>query len=388
MLGLLLFWLIQAFAPGRLAYAFELLPAEHRQMQDPETGAELLFITTHPAVDTNLYFHERSFLADESLLLFNSSRKEGGLMGYLFETGQLVRLQTPQGALFGATAAKTGARFYALRGQEVLEIEISVRRNGQSGSLSVHGKERLIAVLPETIQPVTSLNESADGKRLSLGVAYPEGDRGIWLLGIRNKEARELCRIPQEHFHGHVQWSRTNPNFLSFAGSPNRLMVVDIRAGTPRAVYRERSGELVTHETWWRRNQILFVGGHREHEWHVKSLDIETGETVILGAGSWWPSASNSDLAKRNWWHAAASENFRWIAADTFHGSIAIFDAATTEMTELTHRHRTYGGGEHPHVGWDRKGYRVVFASNRLGDVNVCVATLPGKMIPRSPRMR
>jgi hypothetical protein len=43
----------------------------------------------------------------------------------------------------------------------------------------------------------------------------------------------------------------------------------------------------------------------------------------------------------------------------------------------LTSGHRTYGKGEHPHMGWDRKGEKVVFASNMLGDVNVCVATIP-----------
>src|SRR5690349_17936630 len=63
-------------------YPLEVLPPEHKRMADPKTGAELLFLTTAPEDDSNLYFHERSWLEDESVILFNSSRVKGGLMGY------------------------------------------------------------------------------------------------------------------------------------------------------------------------------------------------------------------------------------------------------------------------------------------------------------------
>src|SRR5438874_7732880 len=70
-------------AAAENSYPLEVFPPEHRRMTDPKTGAELLFLTTAPEKDSNLYFHERSWLADESMVLFNSSRPEGGLMGYL-----------------------------------------------------------------------------------------------------------------------------------------------------------------------------------------------------------------------------------------------------------------------------------------------------------------
>jgi hypothetical protein len=46
-------------------YSLDVLPAEHRRMTDPKTGAELLFLSTAPEKDSNLYFHEHSWLADE-----------------------------------------------------------------------------------------------------------------------------------------------------------------------------------------------------------------------------------------------------------------------------------------------------------------------------------
>src|SRR2546421_5268846 len=95
-------------ATAQTIYPLEVFPPEHRRMTDPKTGAELLFLTTAPEKDSNLYFHERSWLADESVILFNSSRAKGGLMGYLTATGELLRFNTPQGPLGGATAAAKG----------------------------------------------------------------------------------------------------------------------------------------------------------------------------------------------------------------------------------------------------------------------------------------
>jgi hypothetical protein len=62
-------------------YPLEVFPPESKRMTDPRTGAELLFLTTAPEKDSNLYFHEYSWLADESVILFTSSRAKGGLMG-------------------------------------------------------------------------------------------------------------------------------------------------------------------------------------------------------------------------------------------------------------------------------------------------------------------
>ncbi len=131
------------------SYPLEVFPPEHKRMADPKTGVELLFLTTAPQNDSNLYFHEYSWLADESVIKIN----------------------------------------------------------------------------------------------------------------LKNGKLSEVCRLPQPPgFAGHVQWSRTNPNLLSFAGAhgPNgdvagpahasagpedyaargkRLWVADIRNGVPRNVY-------------------------------------------------------------------------------------------------------------------------------------------------------
>mgnify|MGYP003344461991 CR=1 FL=1 len=104
-----------------------------------------------------------------------------------------------------------------------------------------------------------------------------------------------------------------------YAGRGQRLWVVDIRDGIPRNVYLAEEGELVTHESWWINDQILFCGGKSPASpevSHVKVLNIYTGEVRIAGAGAWWPGAPASEAARLNWWHAAGSANGRWIVAE------------------------------------------------------------------------
>lgn len=355
----------------------EVLPPEHRIVRDKETEVDLLFITTDAARDHNFYFHERSFLSDGSMVLFYSSRARGGLMGYLFATGELVRLMTPKGGLGGATAARRGNRVFAVRAREVLELSLKIEPSADPAKAPsvVVARERVICRVPEGMGVATALNENADGTLLSLGVHRAGGGVGIIVIEIRTGKVRQVCRMGG--FGGHVQFSITNPYLLSFAGRPRRLMVVDIRDGRPRSIHRQAEGELVTHECWWVKDQLTFCGGYQTEESHVKVINPYTGEVRIVGAGAWLPDHAPRELARWNWWHAAGDPTGRWVAADNWHGVIALFDSKTTQMHTLTVGHRTYGGGEHPEVGWDWKGERVEFNSLMLGNTDVCVVTIP-----------
>ena len=400
--------LTSAATEAMTSYPLEVFPPEHQRLTDPKTGVELLFLTTAPEHDANLYFHEYSWLADESVILFMSSRTNGGLMGYVTATGELIRFHTPRGPLGAATAAAKGNAVLAARGREIVEVRLALQLSDSPSShrSRVTATERILCTLPDG-SPSTALNPSCDGKYVALGVTgFADKSRGptICKINLKNGKLREVCRLPQPPgFAGHVQWSRTNPYRLSFAGAqgPNgdvagpahtsagpedyaargqRLWVVDIRNGVPRNVYLAEEGELVTHESWWVNDQLLFCGGKSPTSTvlsHVKALNIYSGEVRIVGAGAWLPDAPPNEATRMNWWHAAGSADGRWIAADNWHGDIMLFEGRTTRPHLLTSGHRTCGSGEHPHVGWDRKGEKVVFASNLLGDVNVCVATIP-----------
>jgi hypothetical protein len=368
-------------------YSLTVLPPEHKVMKDPITGADLLFVTTHPAVDRSLYFHERSWLADSSMLLFYSQRPGGGLMGYLFATGELVRFATPEGGMGGATAARSKNSVYGIRGRDVIELSLKVEPSDdpRSRPSKVSATERVICRMPEGIG-VGQVNENCDGTLLA-GYSGPS----IVVIDIQSGKLRELWR--GDHA-GHVQFSRTNPHLLSFAGMPGevrRLMVIDVREGKPRNIYKQAKGELVTHECWWVKDTLTFCGGHRDQESHVKVIDVHTGEVRIIGAGAWVPWRDGTEpagstpvdlFAHWNWWHAAGDENGRWVAADNFYGDIVLFDAHTTQMHRLTLGHRIRRKPVHPEVGWDRRSKQVVFSSMMLGDSDVCVATIPDTWPP------
>ncbi len=390
------------------SYPLEVFPPESKRMTDPVTGAELLFLTTSPEKDVNLYFHEYSWLADELVILFTSARVKGGLMGYLTATGELIRLHTPQGALGGATAAARGNAVLALRGRSIIELKLAVEPSTAPAThpSRVTATERVLCTLPDG-GPSTSLNPSCDGKYAALGVSgFADPKRGptIYKIELKSGKLSEVCRLAQPPgYGGHVQWSRSNPHLISvagghgptgdiagpaytgtapedYAGRGPRLWVIDIREGVPCNVYLAEEGELVTHESWWVNDQMLFCGGKSSTPAvlsHVKALDIYSGVVRIVGAGAWWPAASPSEAARLNWWHAAGSADGRWVAADNWHGDIMLFEGKTTRPHLLTSGHRTYGLGEHPHVGWDRMGEKVVFSSHLQGNLDVCVATIP-----------
>ena len=46
-------------------------------------------------------------------------------------------------------------------------------------------------------------------------------------------------------------------------------------------------------------------------------------------------------------------------------------------MRLLTSDHRIYGSGAHPHAGWDLYGESVEFTSNKLGNPDVCIVSIP-----------
>ncbi|MCX8107984.1 MAG: hypothetical protein N3G20_04195, partial [Verrucomicrobiae bacterium] len=303
--------------------------------------------------------------------------------GYLVETGELVCITAADGRQIKyPTAARFRNSVFGVSGDRVIEISIEVRVIGEAGKRSarVTARQRLLC----TIEGIDAyLNESCDGRYLAVGGERLDGRErpGLGLVEIATGRWERLCDVPDGvTYHGHVQWSITNPNWLSFAGAPNRLWVVDIRDRRPWCPYVEWDGELVTHEFWWVDDQLGFCGGlHPKptEDSHVKLLDLRRGTVRIIGVGSWWPQATPAQIAKHNWWHASGSEDGRWIAADNWHGDIVLFEGKTGRPRLLTTGHRTYGAGEHPEVGWDRRGRQVVFTSHKRGNPAVCVATIP-----------
>jgi hypothetical protein len=390
-------------------YNLTVLPPEHRIEQDKNTGAQLLFLTSDSSNDINLYYHQRSWLSNSSAILFYSDRDPRGVYAYWVKTGELLHLTGPDGAAFtGITASVFRNTVYAVWNNKAVEINFHVLSdNKKSSDLSkAQGRIRVICELKPNNRRY-SLNESCDGQYLAYDT-MGHGKKGgpqIFIVNVESGEQRELVSLPPDRGSAnHVQWSRTNPKLLSlsslmepykfragprtssdgptdYLGRCQKLWVIDIDEGEPVNVYQAIENELVTHAIWWINDTILFTGAVKvpaEDSWaHVKMLDVKSGDVRIVGAGSWWPDATPEEMSRSNWWHPSGSDDGRWIVADNWHGDIQLFEGQNSRPHLLTGNHRTYGSGDHPHPGWDRKGDQVVFTSHKLGSADVCVATIP-----------
>ncbi|MFH1740172.1 MAG: hypothetical protein ABIH23_14280 [bacterium] len=374
----------------------ELLKPEREILTDPGSGAELVFITRSPAEDTNLYFHQRSWLPDGSMVFFCTNRNgRTELFGYLESTGELVRLERSNvSPIAHSTAGRLQNHLYFTRDKAVYEWAFDITKPEDEQSPSrVKVSERLIADLPDEMSGSLGINDTCDGRAIVVGFRCggPDKCRILWIdkqFGV----SREIART--DHTITHIQASWTKPDLVMFASEYNdragevpegtihsRMMMADLSDREPWPIYPQVSGELVTHECFWVGDQVTFCSGierkENAEEAHVKALDLSTGQSRIIGAGCWWDGGTAFDISKLNWWHASGAPNGRWVAGDNWHGDIAIFSARTSRKRLLTDNHRIYGKGAHPHVGWNPSGDKVIFTSNKFGNPDVVIGSIP-----------
>jgi hypothetical protein len=242
-------------------YDLTVLPPEHRIEQDKEIGAVLLFLTSHPSKDINLYYHQRSWLSNSSAILFYSEREPGGLYAYWIKTGELLSLKGPDGDAFtGVTASVHRNSVYAVWNNKAVEIEIKVQpasKESQNRS-KAQARFRIICELKPNNRRY-NLNESCDGKYLAYDTMGhgKNGGPAIFIVNVETGDQTELVSLPPNRGSAnHVQWSRTNPRLLSFSslmepyksragprtpskgptdyiGRCQRLWVIDISKGVP-----------------------------------------------------------------------------------------------------------------------------------------------------------
>jgi len=382
--------MISPVFPAGKKWICEVLPSEKKVEIDPDSGAKITFVTTNPSNDTNLYFHDRCWLQKGELMLFMSDRDgRYEIYGYVASTGELVRLNHPgDDAAGNPVASKNGTTVFVVKNKAIYTWEVTMRMGHKT---RVEISEKKLYDFPPDALPFHSLNENADGSLLSYGYVL-DAKHHVGVVNLKTGTSEVIASV--DFNVQHVQFHWTDPNVLSIARgygtdtantspyNPDepaqcRIWFIHVPAKTLTPAFYQVPGELVTHECWWTENRITFIGGHRKEEAHVKVLDLNTNRISIIGAGGWLPGVEAKPLSAVNWWHASGSPDGRWVAADNWHGIIALFNAQTTRMHTLTTHHRTYGGGAHPHVGWDLAGKSVEFTSNKLGSPDVCIGEIP-----------
>ena len=361
----------------------EIYPAEHKITYDSTSGAKLIFVTTNTATDINFYFDWNCWFEDLSMMTFISNRTgRSELFGYVPKSGELIRLNPREDvnvSTQGFVDLKTHD-IYVRTDDAIYQWNVQLYFSDDSMKVEkVQMKERKIVSAPEGSKFFSALSQSADRKYISATIRSEEKDEeSIISVNINTGEIQTLLRLNKDHYFSHVQFSKYNQYLLRFAYEPHRMWIIDTRKpGEARKIHLQEEGELVTHEDWWVNDQLTFCGGYRVEESHLKVIDIHTQKTRIIGAGAWWEGGTPYELSKYNWWHASGAPNGKWVAADNWHGHIGITDERTSHMRILTKNHRTYGGGEHPHVGWAPDSRSIEFTSHKRGNPDVCIAYLP-----------
>ena len=365
-------------------------PSEQKSYVDSVSGATVVFATTSPAKDVNLYFDLNCWFRDQSCLFFTSDRRgRTELFGYIPKTGELVCFSPDQEEkkYWFATVDFNSHDVYMSAGNTIFSWNIDLRFNRDSSKVTeVNVKERVVARAPEGKSYISELSQSADGRYLSVASATHNRPlhKEILAVDIQTGLHKVLCSVDDSFPISHVQFNKYNKYLLRFShdspivkGLP-RIWVLDTRKpGVLLKVHQQEPGELVTHEDWWVNDQLTFCGGYLKEESDVKLVNIYDQQTRIIGKGSMWEGAKPAELAKYNWWHASGSRDGKWVATDNWYGKIAIIDIRTSHLRLLTVNHRTYGKGEHPHVAWAPDSKSVEFTSNQRGNADVVIAYLP-----------
>lgn len=365
-------------------------PPEHRILTDSASGAKVIFATTNPSKDLNFYFDWNSWFRDESCLFFTSDRNgKTELFGYIPKTGELVCFSpgdAPKPYWF-ATVDFQSHDVYMTGNNSVIMWNIDIQFNQDSTRVTeVKVRERIIATAPAGKKYVSALSQSADRRFLSIALSPLDKPmvKEISAVDISTGGYTSLYTVTDSVPVTHIQFSKYNPCLLRFSHDApkkpevHRMWVVDTRKpGEALRIHMQERGELVTHEDWWIDDQLTFCGGYLNEESHVKLVSIHDQRTRIIGAGAWWEEGKPAELAKYNWWHASGARDGKWVATDNWHGRIAVIDMRTSHLRLLTTNHRTYGKGEHPHVGWAPDSKSVEFTSNRYGNADVVIAYLP-----------
>ena len=371
-------------------WAGRIYPSEQKTSIDSTSGARVIFATTNPGKDLNFYFDWNCWFKDQSCMFFTSDRNgKTELFGYIPKTGELICCSPEnkdKNYWFGVVDYRSH-QVYMTGNNSMIAWDIAIKFNRDSSKVDkVTVKERTVSMAPEGKKISSALTQSGDCKYLAVAVA-PDNrpfEKEILAVDITTGKSTVLYAMNDSIPLTHIQFSKYNPYLLRFAHDGpklpgvHRMWVVDTRKpGKAFKVHLQESKELVTHEDWWVNDQLTFCGGYRPEESDVKIVNIHDQKTRIIGAGAWWEGGKPSEIAKYNWWHASGARDGNWVAADNWHGYIGVIDMRTSHLRILTKNHRTYGRGEHPHVGWSPDSKSVEFTSNQRGNADVVIVYLP-----------
>ena len=417
------------------------LPSERKVITDPQTGVELVFLTSKSGTaDSKIYQTHNQWTADGKWIVFRSDRIKGEALAVNEATGDIV--QVTEGGYEGMLCvARKSMKLYHMRrladkktnfqGMAVVEVDLQrLFDDSESGKLKPKKHyERICGVIPPEM--CSEGDMALDGSeqlvyfRLDkeyarkLHIAEPiaknfgprnmgAGPGGIGKMDLLSGKAEPVVAV---HFKvGHIQGNPWHPGEVIFCWetggkAPQRTWIANADGTNLRPIYRETESDWVTHEAVISEDEVaLAIIGHRPIQTNVKK-NIDGLEAFAM-SNDWGPAGTKEhptgiavvnlrtrelslegpSPANDNYWHVAGSQDRHWLAGDNFARELWLIDRHTKEQILLTAGHKTTAR-DHVHPTFKPDGTEIEIQSAMLSDdgrsMNICIVKLPQHLIDR-----
>jgi len=198
-----------------------------------------------------------------------------------------------------------------------------------------------------------------------------------WTLMALNLKQRTWVTTTTVHFRiGHVQANPFETGCIMFCHetggfATQRTWLIRDGEAAPRPMYKAPHDYWVTHESWWKKNEIIFTvwpfdATHKRLPHGIFSALAESGEA--------------KEYARYPAWHTHASPDGRWIVGDDFQRNIWLIRADSRQRRLLSHGHLSDGHKTHPHPSFTPDSQSVVFNSSRDGHPDIFMIAIPSDL--------
>ena len=408
-------------------------PSERRVIQDPVTGAELVFLTTRSGTgDSKIYQTHNQWTADGAWVVFRSDRVPGEALAVHEESGEIV--QVTEGGYTGMLCvARKSMHLYYMRvakhadgsraGMEVVEVNLDrLFADSAAGQLKAKQHyERICGLIPAAM--CSEGDMALDGSETfayfrldkeyarQLPIAEPIADNfgprkmgagpgGIGKIDLATGRVEPVAAV---HFKvGHIQGNPWHPGEVIFCWetggkAPQRVWAVNADGTDLRPVVRETEYDWVTHEAVIGADEVVIaILGHRslarsrnlpgtdsswgpsgtkEHPTGIAVVNLRTRELSLEG-----------QVDGDSFWHVAGSQDGHWVAGDDFAHDLWLIDRHTKERILLSAGHKPTAR-DHVHPTFKPDGTEIEIQSAMLSEdgrsMNICIVRLPQHLIDR-----
>ena len=331
---------------------------ERIEIMDEVTGAFLVQLTAAQTFSTNYYFEHNSFFSDDKTLLFTSQRYPGrGAPAEMFrvdEDGQNLTQLTDEDHPLGCFSfpAWEGRTVWGMRGNVLMSLDPDTF------------EEHEIACYDDATGFGACTLTGDD--RYFIGITtLKDGTSAVVRFRTDGSEAVAMC-------HGmpfnHIVANPGRPEFTFNGQGPEHagFYVSDLDGDEVKPFPFQQ----FAHCAWLGKTGpmqgTLLPPGHG-----ITVMSSDHEEPTYLTTGGPY------------FWHSAATVDGTWIVADTNWPDVGVqlVHVETGRYGCLCKTRGSNADWVHPHPSFNRKGTRVVFASDRTGIPQVYLATVPDHLI-------